>query len=267
MNRCALAGVDNVRTPSTYSPWCIHSDSISKTTSTLASFISMMLLHPEEQTKIQLELDKYLTRTALPGASDISQLPYLDAALRESMRLNTSAPLGQCSTVSCLIVALFFVCFRSATSRVTGRYLQWDVHPRRDNRYSQYRVKNFTTSACGNLASNSISLLGSCAETRKFGRSLICTAQSVGSNPITQTLAYSRISKILFSDLEEGEGLMCGYLAFLDETCDFRICPGIFLANQTIFMFAAAILQSYDIIPLDGEPLPKEFVYNDAIVR
>jgi hypothetical protein len=45
------------------------------------------------------------------------------------------------------------------------------------------------------------------------------------------------------------------------------MCPGISLADQTGFTFAAAILKAYDIVPLEGESLPKAFEYTDAIIK
>ncbi|CCA74615.1 hypothetical protein PIIN_08567 [Serendipita indica DSM 11827] len=46
-----------------------------------------------------------------------------------------------------------------------------------------------------------------------------------------------------------------------------RICPGQFLADRIGFTFAAAVLKMYDILQLQGEELPKEFTYQDAITR
>jgi len=65
-----------------------------KTSTTLASFIATMLLHPEEQKKIQAELDDVLHYGVLPEFKDRDSLPILDAAWRESIRLHPSTPLG-----------------------------------------------------------------------------------------------------------------------------------------------------------------------------
>jgi len=46
-----------------------------------------------------------------------------------------------------------------------------------------------------------------------------------------------------------------------------RICPGQFLADRTNFTFAASLLKTYDILPVPGEAVPKNFVYQDAIIR
>jgi len=66
-----------------------------KTSSTLASFIATMLLHPGEQKKIQAELDEVIPHGVLPQFRDRDVLPVLDAAWRESIRLHPSTPLGK----------------------------------------------------------------------------------------------------------------------------------------------------------------------------
>jgi len=53
-----------------------------------------MLLHPEEQKKIQAELDEVIHENVLPEFKDRDSLPHLDAAWRESIRLHPSTPLG-----------------------------------------------------------------------------------------------------------------------------------------------------------------------------
>jgi cytochrome P450 len=65
-----------------------------KTSTTLANFVAAMLLHPEEQKKIQVELDDVVHHGVLAKFKDRDSLPILDAAWRESMRLNPSTPLG-----------------------------------------------------------------------------------------------------------------------------------------------------------------------------
>ena len=57
-----------------------------------------MLLHPEEQKKIQAELDDVIHRGVPPEFKDRDSLPILDAAWRESIRLHPSTPLGTMSS-------------------------------------------------------------------------------------------------------------------------------------------------------------------------
>jgi cytochrome P450 len=63
-----------------------------QTASTFANFLSMMLLNPQVQKKIHAELDQFGIHTFT--FEDRPSLPYLDAAWKESMRMNPSSPLG-----------------------------------------------------------------------------------------------------------------------------------------------------------------------------
>ena len=54
-----------------------------------------MSLHPEVQRKAQREIDKVVGHDRLPGAQDRKDLPYVDAVMREVMRLDPVAPLGE----------------------------------------------------------------------------------------------------------------------------------------------------------------------------
>lgn len=58
------------------------------------TFIATILLNPAAQTKIQEELDREIATGTTPTFTDRPHLRYLDAAWRESMRLNPSTPLG-----------------------------------------------------------------------------------------------------------------------------------------------------------------------------
>jgi cytochrome P450 len=53
-----------------------------------------MALHPEVQAQAQAEIDRVLGFERLPVVSDISQLPYTEAVLKELLRFNITAPLG-----------------------------------------------------------------------------------------------------------------------------------------------------------------------------
>jgi len=64
------------------------------TLSTLMVFIFLMVLHPESQTKAQAELDKIIGRYRLPDFTDKDNLPYINAIIKEVMRLFPVAPLG-----------------------------------------------------------------------------------------------------------------------------------------------------------------------------
>ena len=64
------------------------------TAATNASFVLAMTMHPEIQKKAQEELDRVIGPDRLPTWDDRSQLPYIDAILKETLRWNTATPLG-----------------------------------------------------------------------------------------------------------------------------------------------------------------------------
>ena len=65
------------------------------TVSANSSFFLVMSLHPEVQRKAQQEIDRVVGHDRLPNAQDRKHLPYVDAIMREVMRLNPVAPLGE----------------------------------------------------------------------------------------------------------------------------------------------------------------------------
>jgi cytochrome P450 len=72
-----------------------QSDSCSQTVSSLSSFFLAMALHPEVQIKAQAELDAVIGSGRLPDYSDRPSLPYINATVKEVLRWNPVAPLGE----------------------------------------------------------------------------------------------------------------------------------------------------------------------------
>jgi len=54
-----------------------------------------MSLHPEVQRKAQEEIDRVLGHDRLPSAQDKKDLPYVNAIMKEVVRLNPVVPLGE----------------------------------------------------------------------------------------------------------------------------------------------------------------------------
>ena len=50
--------------------------------------------HPAVQARVQAELDNVVGRARLPAYSDLKRMPYTQAAIFESQRLSSIAPLG-----------------------------------------------------------------------------------------------------------------------------------------------------------------------------
>jgi len=64
------------------------------TASTITSFIMAMVLNPEAQRRAQNEIDTVVGLNRLPEFEDQASLPYVEAIVRETLRLFPSLPLG-----------------------------------------------------------------------------------------------------------------------------------------------------------------------------
>lgn len=71
-----------------------------QTSTSLLAFICSMLLYPDVQSKIQHELDEFVGCGNTPRPSVAQSLRYLDAAWRESMRLNPPFPTGKSAMIN-----------------------------------------------------------------------------------------------------------------------------------------------------------------------
>jgi cytochrome P450 len=58
------------------------------------NFVLAMVLHPAIQKRIQAEIDSAVGPGRLPTMADSSQLPYLNAVLRELIRWQPISPIG-----------------------------------------------------------------------------------------------------------------------------------------------------------------------------
>ncbi|KAG6331183.1 hypothetical protein ID866_7904 [Astraeus odoratus] len=72
----------------------VYLAAVESTSSTLETLILLMLLHPDVQEKIHAEFDTIIGRGILPTFKDRPRLPYMQAALYESMRWHPVFPLG-----------------------------------------------------------------------------------------------------------------------------------------------------------------------------
>ncbi|KAM0352989.1 hypothetical protein ACHAPU_001874 [Fusarium lateritium] len=64
------------------------------TVSSLACFFLAMMIYPEVQRKAQEEIDRVIGDKRLPATSDRSNMPYLDAMVKEVLRWHPIAPMG-----------------------------------------------------------------------------------------------------------------------------------------------------------------------------
>jgi cytochrome P450 len=64
-----------------------------QTMGTILTFILAMALYPDIQAKIRVELDRVIGHGQLPTLDDRSRLPYVNAAIKETMRWDPVVPL------------------------------------------------------------------------------------------------------------------------------------------------------------------------------
>lgn len=69
----------------------------------MSSFFLAMVLYPGVQAKAQAELDSVIGSGRLPDYNDRPSLPYINAIVKEVLRWNPVAPLGNCSPPTVMI--------------------------------------------------------------------------------------------------------------------------------------------------------------------
>ncbi|KAK7449239.1 hypothetical protein VKT23_013384 [Stygiomarasmius scandens] len=64
------------------------------TVGTIYAFFKMMVLYPECQIKAQEEIDRVIGSNRLPTVADQERLPYVNALVKEALRIHTVVPMG-----------------------------------------------------------------------------------------------------------------------------------------------------------------------------
>ena len=72
------------------------------------TFVLMMCLHPHVQARAQQELDSVIGTERLPAMADREKLPYVNACVRELLRLYPVAPLGKTQKSTSPFIGLRF---------------------------------------------------------------------------------------------------------------------------------------------------------------
>ncbi len=65
------------------------------------SFFLAMLIYPEGQKKAQAEIDTVIGPNRLPNFADRTNLPYVNATVKEVLRWHTVVPLGSLFPFCC----------------------------------------------------------------------------------------------------------------------------------------------------------------------
>lgn len=94
-----------------------------QTVSSLSSFFLAMVLHPAVQVKAQAELDSVIGSGRLPDYNDRPSMPYINAIVKEVLRWNPVAPLGDYSPLMAMINGVDAFFFRSSPYGHQRRHL------------------------------------------------------------------------------------------------------------------------------------------------
>jgi cytochrome P450 len=67
---------------------------VKQTVSAMTTLFYVMAMNPQVLKKAQEELDRVVGTDRLPAMSDLDQLPYINAVIKEVLRWNPPLPLG-----------------------------------------------------------------------------------------------------------------------------------------------------------------------------
>ena len=62
----------------------------------MEAFVLAMILHPDTMKRAQAQIDQVVGRDRLPAFTDLEDLPYIQAVVREILRWRPPAPLCEC---------------------------------------------------------------------------------------------------------------------------------------------------------------------------
>lgn len=163
------------------------------TMGTILAFILAMALYPDIQTKIRMELDRVVGHGQLPTLDDRSRLPYVNAAIKETMRWNPVVPL----------------CLPHFTSK--------------EGVYQGFRVAKGTIVFPNVWAISRDNISGISPDEFAPERFLDDCVERTALDPYSYAFGFGR-----------------------------RICPGRFLADNSIFLFVTGLVSTFVISPAVG---------------
>ncbi|KIK96738.1 hypothetical protein PAXRUDRAFT_10627 [Paxillus rubicundulus Ve08.2h10] len=100
-------------------------------TSTLHWFLLAMLQHPEVQQRAQAEIDAVVGTNRLPEFDDRASLPYVEAVLRETLRMYPVAPLGlpHATTIDDVYEGLFIPKGSAVVANIWAMHHNEEMYP------------------------------------------------------------------------------------------------------------------------------------------
>jgi cytochrome P450 len=108
-----------------------------QTSAGLTAFILAMVLNPEVQRKAQREIDTLSKPGHLPTSDEAENFQYITAVVREVLRWNPIAPLGECYPTS-RFLEVFYISLTTALSMAD--YIGAVRETERDIIYKGYRI-------------------------------------------------------------------------------------------------------------------------------
>ena len=96
------------------------------------AFYLAMVLFPDVQKKAQAEIDAVVGSGRLPTIADQLHLPYVNAVVSEVLRWNSVAPLGMLSNIISHFQIFYYPC-RNPTYCFARQLYQWVFHSQRIN--------------------------------------------------------------------------------------------------------------------------------------
>ena len=177
------------------------------TVSAVASFFLLMALYPDIQAKAQEEIDLVVGRDRLPTGTDRVNLKYVDCVMREVMRLNPVAPLGEWAV-------------KTSCSSLTY-YLAIPHRLRVDDNFRGYTLPKDSVVYANSwkiLHDESLYPEPFVFKPERYVVPLSDPLAEKERDPLTYAFGYGR-----------------------------RICPGLHLAEASVFLSIAMTLSAYDI--------------------
>lgn len=77
-----------------FTAFSLYAGGADTTVSSIATFFLVMTLHPEVQRTAQEEIDRVIGTGRLPTFADRENLPYVEAVVKEALRMHPIAPMG-----------------------------------------------------------------------------------------------------------------------------------------------------------------------------
>ena len=189
-----------------------------------------MALCPDVQARAQEEIDRVVGKDRLPMVSDWKDLKYVDSVMREVMRLNPVAPLGECAT-------------RSSCFSLT----QCPAIPHRLRTDDNFRGYDFPKDSI--VYANTWKILHDeslypdpfAFKPERYMDPLSDPQAEKARDPLTYAFGYGR-----------------------------RVCPGLHLAEASMFLSIAMTLAAYDIRKkrdADGNVIEPKLEYSTGTIR